>query len=149
MKRHASLIPLTHDHHHALAQVRKLKWAATGTDDDRRTAAKLFLEFFHGDTVEHFHEEEEVVPLVVGAAEARGTLERVMIQHLHIHALVRQLQSESEEAYPTPETLLRLAATLERHVRFEEKVVFPMIETIVGGSSLDAISLRARVRAAV
>jgi iron-sulfur cluster repair protein YtfE (RIC family) len=147
MKRHASLIPLTHDHHHALAQVRKLKLAATGTDDDRRTAAKLFLEFFHGDTIEHFREEEEVVfPLVVRVAEARGTLERVMIQHLHIHSLVHQLQTESEQAVPTPETLLRLAATLERHVRFEEKIVFPLIESFVG-QLLEAVSLRPRVRA--
>jgi iron-sulfur cluster repair protein YtfE (RIC family) len=150
MKRHASLIPLTHDHHYALAQVRKLKSAARRTDDDRRSAAKLFLEFFHADTIQHFREEEELVfPLAVEAAEVRGTLERVMMHHLHIHALVHQLHMESEEGDPTSETLARLAATLERHVRFEEKVVFPMIETIVGGSSLDAISLRARVRAAV
>lgn len=149
MKRHASLIPLTHDHHHALVQVRKLKSAAAGTDDDRRSAAKRFLEFFHTDTIKHFREEEEMVfPLAVEAAEARGTLERVMMQHLHIHALVHWLHRESEEGDPTPETLVGLATTLERHIRFEEKVVFPLIETIVEGSSLDAVSLRARVRAA-
>lgn len=145
MKRHNKLIPLSHDHHHALAQVRKLKAVSSGTDDERRSAAKRFLEFFHADTIRHFREEEEVVfPLVVEAAEIRGTLERVVIEHLHIHALVHRLQSESEEGVPTPKTLLRTAESLERHIRFEEKVVFPLIETIAGDPGLDAISLGAR-----
>lgn len=150
MKRHASLIPLTHDHHHALVQVRKLKSAATGTDDDRRSAARLFLEFFHTDTLKHFREEEEIVfPLVVEAAEAQGALERVMIQHLYLHALVHRLEKEADEGVPTAETVLRTAESLEKHVRFEEKVVFPLIETIVRDVDLDAVTLLPRERGAI
>lgn len=150
MRRHNTLIPLTHDHHHALAQVRKLRSAASGSEDGRRSAAKLFLEFFHSDTIKHFREEEEIIfPFVVEAAEARGTLEQVMIQHLRIHALVHKLHRESEESVPSPETLLWIAESLEEHVRFEEKVVFPMIETMVEERDLDAVTLRPRDRAAI
>lgn len=150
MRRHDALIPLTHDHHHALAQVRKLKSAANGADDDRSAGAKRFLEFFGSDTIAHFREEEEVVfPLVVDAPQVRETLERVVMQHLSIHAHVQLLQHVSENGPPTPETLLEIAGELERHIRFEEKVVFPLIESIVGGTRLAVVKLARRARVAV
>lgn len=148
MKRHSALIPLTHDHHHALTQVRKLRLAAKGTDDDRLGKAKQFLDFFHTDTLKHFREEEEVIfPFVADVAEAREALERVMIQHLQIHSLVHSLKGEVEEGISRPETLLRIAGRLEEHIRFEEKVVFPLIESIVG-ADLGSVTLAPRERAA-
>lgn len=148
MRRHEPLIPLTRDHYHALVQVRRLRAAAEGSEDDRRTAAKQFLDFFHTDTIHHFREEEEVVfPLVVEAHDVREILERVMMEHLYIHALVNKLQAEFEEAVPTRDPLVTLASALENHVRFEEKVVFPLIEQRVGGPALEAVALRPRDRA--
>ena len=148
MKRHAALIPLTHHHHHALTQVRKLRVAAKGTDGDRLGRAKKFLDFFHSDTLKHFREEEEVIfPLVADVVEAREALERVMIQHLQIHSLVHSLEGEVEDGISRPETLLRIAVRLEEHIRLEEKVVFPLIETIVG-ADLGSVTLLTRERAA-
>lgn len=124
--------------------------AANGTNDDRLRTAKQFLSFFHADTIRHFREEEEVIfPLVADVSEARVTLERVMIQHLQIHSLVHSLEREVEVGASAPETLLRIAAVLQRHVRFEEKVVFPLIETIVGVADLDSVTLPRRERAPV
>jgi iron-sulfur cluster repair protein YtfE (RIC family) len=149
MRRHDALIPLTHDHHHALAQVRKLKSAAKGTDDERRIAVRHFLEFFSSDTLTHFREEEELIfPLVVDVSEMRRTLERVMMQHLHIHALVHRLRNESDAGIPTPESLLTIATSLEQHIRFEEKVVFPLIESIAGDGRLEVVELSPRSRVA-
>jgi iron-sulfur cluster repair protein YtfE (RIC family) len=146
MRRHDSLIPLTHDHHHALVQAKKLRTAAEGQDEGRLAASKEFLEFFHRDTIQHFREEEEVVfPMVVDEQDLRGTLERVMMDHLHIHALVRRLAAECEGGIPRTETLLELASTLEGHVRLEEKVLFPQIEERAG--DLESISLAQRRRA--
>lgn len=147
MRRHESLTPLTHDHHHALVQVRRLRAAADGSDDDRRVVAMEFLEFFHSDTIPHFREEEEAVfPLVVEDGDMRGTLERVMMQHLRIHSLVGKLEAECEQASPEPGTLSKLAATLEHHVRFEEKVVFPLIEERAANAALESVLLRPRQR---
>ena len=61
MKRHDSLILLTHDHHHALAQVRALRLAATRGGEDRLRQSGEFLDFFETETRDHFREEEEVV----------------------------------------------------------------------------------------
>jgi hypothetical protein len=48
-KRHPNLIPLTHDHHHALAHARRLRVAAGGTREDRSEQAREFLYFFRTD----------------------------------------------------------------------------------------------------
>jgi hemerythrin-like domain-containing protein len=72
-----------------------------------------------------------------------------MIQHLQIHSLVQGLEREAEVGVSAPETLLRIAAVLQRHIRFEEKVVFPLIETIVGVADLDSVTLPRRERAPV
>jgi hypothetical protein len=54
MKRHPSLVPLSHDHHQSLVHARRLGRAADAADDERRTAAADFLRFFSTDTVRHY-----------------------------------------------------------------------------------------------
>jgi len=131
MRRHDALIPLSHDHHHALVQVRRLKSAVEVSDTTRLEIARAFLKFFREDTLEHFRQEEEhVFPLGVESPELRGTLERVMFEHLRLHELVRGLQEEVDNGAASGEQMLRLANVLEHHIRFEEKVVFPEIERV-------------------
>src|SRR5688572_44742 len=114
MKRHEALIPLTHDHHHVLAKARGLRMAAERSDEVKRTDAQDFLAFFRAEGVQHFREEEEVIfPLIVHAPETRQTLERVMIEHLQIHALVRRLQTEVNSGIPASEILEGLSKALE------------------------------------
>ena len=74
-RRHNALIPLTHDHHHALHNLRLLRLAAEGDDEQRTTAARAFADFFAAHSVEHFREEEEeLFPAVqrVAAAQLAG-----------------------------------------------------------------------------
>ncbi|MEA2498280.1 MAG: hypothetical protein QOH26_685 [Actinomycetota bacterium] len=150
MKRHETLIPLTHDHHHALAQIRRLRVAANGTDEDRQFWGRQFQRFFHDDTIKHFREEEEIVfPLVVEEPEARDTLDRAMCEHLVIHAAVHSMERELEDGAPRASTLLRVVDLLQGHIRFEEKTVFPLIESLAGEASLASVTLSPRNRAAV
>jgi hemerythrin-like domain-containing protein len=145
-KRHDSLIPLTHDHHHALAQARRLLLGAEGSPEDRTIAAKGFVAFFETDTLTHFREEEETVfPLVVTQPSAEPILARAMIDHLRLHALVHDLKETLDTGAPSGRTLRRIADLLEKHIRFEEKEVFPMIERLSGGV-LDDLILAARIR---
>jgi len=150
MKRHEALIPLTHDHHHALAQIRRLRVTAKGTDEDRHSTSRQYLSFFRDDTIRHFREEEEIIfPLVVEAPQARGILERAMLEHLEIHAAVHTMERELEDGVPSASSLLRIVGLFESHIRFEEKVVFPLIESISGEARLDSVTLIPRNRAAV
>ena len=141
-KRHAGLLPLTHDHHHALAQARRLRVAAGGDASGLTEQAEEFLRFFDEHTVTHFREEEEILfPLVVGESEAEPVLARVMLDHLRIHALVGALRSEVDA-----EAAVAVAGALENHIRLEEKTVFPMIERLVAADSLSGLPLSPRNR---
>jgi Hemerythrin HHE cation binding domain len=73
MKRHPALVPLSHDHHHALVEARRLRQAADAPD--AAAAAAAFLRFFAQETVPHFREEEELLfPSVIEFEEARDLL---------------------------------------------------------------------------
>ncbi|HET7128870.1 MAG TPA: hemerythrin domain-containing protein [Gaiellaceae bacterium] len=125
MKRHPALVHLSHDHHHALVQARKLKRAAS--DPDRAAAASAFATFFADVTVSHFREEEEsLFPLAAWSEEARPLVVQALLDHQRLHALVAQLDRPEERG----STMVELADLLEQHVRREERELFPLLERI-------------------
>jgi hemerythrin-like domain-containing protein len=138
-RRHDALIPLTHDHHHALHEARVLKQAAALPDEAQRTeASRAFIDFFHADSVNHFREEEEQLFPVV-ALEANAPMDgivRVLTEHVRLHALVRTLGADPSSV----ETMTELAGLLRAHVRFEEDELFPAIER-VASEALDEVHL--------
>lgn len=148
MKRHDSLIPLTHDHHHALASARRLEQAAAADPSERAAQARAFLDFFEADTIAHFREEEEVVfPLVIDAQEAKPLLIRLLLEHVQLHALVSRLRAEVDAGEVTTDTPTLIASLLQRHIRHEEKVLFPLIESFAA-DSLASVELSPRDRGA-
>jgi quercetin dioxygenase-like cupin family protein/iron-sulfur cluster repair protein YtfE (RIC family) len=139
MKRHPSLVPLSHDHHHALVEARRLRRAADGPDEERRRAATSFLRFFSTETIRHFREEEErLFPILADHEEARELLVRALLEHQRIHALVTNLDRARD---PTSSSMRELADTLEAHVRLEERQLFPLIEQVVGEEALDGLDV--------
>jgi len=131
-KRHDSLIPLSHDHHHALAHARRLEAAVAMTDvSERRRAADDFVNFYLGRLVRHFREEEELffAPLVDND-EARDQVIQAVAQHLQVHALARALRRQLADGEAEPETLLTT------HVRWEERNLFPLVERLLSPEQL-------------
>lgn len=123
MKRDRALVPLSHDHHHALAAARRLRLAR---DEDLSAEAGAFSRFFATESVRHFREEEErLFPLVAEHDEARPFVVRALLEHQQLHALAGRLGSGKAAARD-------LAELLEAHVRFEERELFPLIERLVG-----------------
>jgi hemerythrin-like domain-containing protein len=141
-KRHQGLIPLTHDHHHALAQARRLRVAASDQSRGLLRQSQEFVRFFQEDTISHFRQEEEsVFPLAIGDVRAKPLLAQVMVEHLEIHALVARLKAQIAVGRVTRGAATELADALECHVRLEENTVFPLLETVVSEEQLVAISL--------
>ena len=151
MKRHPALIPLSHDHHHALVQARRLHRGAARDERERREAAAAFLKFFARDTRAHFREEEEwFFPLLVDAdAPATELLTRALLEHQHLHALVRTLDIEAAAEDVSVTTMRKLAETLEEHIRFEERVLFPLIESVTPDDVLHRLQEAAAASAPV
>ena len=149
MKRHESLIPLTHDHHHALAQLRKLSEVSSKDQASRLRQGDEFLEFFEANIVLHFTEEECIVlPLVVNESSLNGLVERTLGEHELIIGLVENLRTEVTEGAPQGDTMQSLIFAMREHIRFEEKVLFPTIEKLMSGE-LSSMTLAPRKPASV
>jgi iron-sulfur cluster repair protein YtfE (RIC family) len=164
VRRLPALVPLTHDHHHALVAARRLGQAAAGDRAERRAAAGAFLRFFDGDTIAHFREEEELLfPLLVEAAgEVPEVLRRVLVEHAEIHGAVLRLRrvagadpgqdgagpsgggaGPGEGGDAAEAAVMRdVARRLEGHVHLEERQLFREIERAVPAEALDALGLK-------
>jgi quercetin dioxygenase-like cupin family protein len=143
VKRHAGLVPLSHGHHHALVEARRLRRAADGDDTDRRDAVDRFLRFFSSDTIRHFREEEEqLFPLLADHDDGTGELVvQVLLEHQRVHALVRRLEGGLAANTADPSLMRELADLLEAHVRLEERRLFPAIEETLPEASLGELDL--------
>lgn len=147
MKRHEALIPLSHDHHHALGHARRMSVAAASGDADARLAqAEEFLDFYSRETINHFREEEELVFALWAqhVHEVGEPLRELLVEHVTIHALVRALRQEIAEGQVGPGLLGELGKSLKEHIRKEEDVVFPLIEKQVPDEILRSIQLSPR-----
>lgn len=143
-KRHEALIPLTHDHHHALVQARALIGAAETESAERTRVAELFIHFYKRDTLRHFHEEEEILfPRLLEYVEsAPPELIRILVEHVQIHGLVSRVEESLAGGEPDGALLKSLGELLRAHVRFEEGQLFPLIESVVPEADLKRIGLR-------
>ena len=138
-RRHDSLLPLSHDHHHALAQARRLEAAASMTDvSERRRATDAFVNFYLGRLVRHFREEEELffAPLVDND-ETRDQVMKAVSEHLQMHALARTLMRQLVDSEADPDTLKTLSKLLTAHVRWEERDLLPLVEKSLSQEQLE------------
>lgn len=145
-KRHDSLIPLSHDHHHALAQARRLAEAASMSDEsDRRRATDDFINFYLGSLLRHFREEEELffAPLV-DHEEAQPLVMQALAEHLRVHARVRRLKRDLVDGKAEPTQMTELSTLLSAHVRFEERDVLPLVEQLLSDDELRDLATSGR-----
>jgi Hemerythrin HHE cation binding domain len=140
MKRHRTLVPLSHDHHHALVEARRLRCAAEGPGSS--TAASAFLRFFASETVGHFRAEEELLfPAVVDFPEAREPIVQALLEHQRIRARAALLRNRLDDRRALADTMRELGELLAAHVRHEERRLFPLIESLLDDRTLSAVEL--------
>jgi hemerythrin-like domain-containing protein len=134
MKRHKSLYPLSHDHHHALVQARNLRLASSTPDVSLllQTAAK-FIEFWDASLQIHFRQEEEILLPVFSKCTSpeRPEIIETLKQHTEIRELYGELRRHVEQERPVASQVAELAHRLEQHIRYEESDLFPAIESAV------------------
>lgn len=131
MKRHPHLQPLSDDHHNALVLARRSRRAAengepsalreTWTDVQRRFARELEA---------HFRVEEAELFPPLGAAGEEALVAEARAHHARLRQLVRGAAD--------PERVLEFAELLHRHVRFEERELFPRAERLLSPPILEA-----------
>jgi hemerythrin-like domain-containing protein len=136
MKRSEALRTLSHQHHQGLFAALQLKRADRETAADAREA---FIDFFEREGARHFRIEEEL--LLPAFARHAGCDEPAIVRLLTEHVELRRRGQDLEaEADPDEGALRELGERLERHIRFEERVLFPMIEDALPPDELERLA---------
>lgn len=129
--RHPSLIPLSHDHHHGLALALRCRKQALGQLKPMgaaglRERATEFIEFYRSNLAAHFRAEEEALfPAMRAALPDIGSfLDELARDHRALCQAVAQLEAGAGLA----KLIFDLGDLLERHIRKEERELFPLFE---------------------
>ena len=132
MKRHPSLVPLSHDHHLGLLLARRIQEGSAAPQstwpeerDLQRDRTVAFFDVFWG-----FHMEAEerfLFPLAeTHFTPPNGLLSLLRKQHQQLRSLVEQLREA--HGVQLENLLLRFAHVLELHIRKEERVFFQRLQ---------------------
>lgn len=126
MKRSPALASLSRDHQHALDVALRLRRAQPETVAD---AAAYFTAFFEKEGRRHFEIEEDLVLPALSARDAEWGegVARIRTDHQAIRDAARELTHVGDLDDPVAEARA-LGERLADHVRFEERVLFPILE---------------------
>lgn len=120
MKRHDSIIPLSREHHFGLLFCWKIRQGIKMQIPAERI--QPYIEYFWDNHLRrHFDEEETLLFTLL-----QGSLvEQAISEHLHIKQLIESIICAKPAHH---EKINVLADTLDNHIRFEERTLFPHME---------------------
>jgi iron-sulfur cluster repair protein YtfE (RIC family) len=129
MPRHKSLIPLSHDHHNGLVVALRLKKGGPASPNDpwlagEENQAPQLLHFSDTELLNHFALEEEVLFPLLDVSEELVSLTRELVEE---HTEMRQML-DAIRLSPSTVLLTKFGEMLEKHIRKEERILFPLIE---------------------
>ena len=132
-KRHPSLIPLSHDHHHGLVLAFRLREGLPRNrkpSDSPQEQAEDAVRFFRDNLVPHFRAEEEALfpAMRACAPQAAVLLDTLMTEHAEMRFYIEQLSQVPHDAATLSPLLKAFGNLLERHIRHEERELFPLYE---------------------
>lgn len=142
--RHPSLVSLSHDHHHGLALALRCRKQALGQikpmgSAGLRERAHEVLEFYRANLLAHFQAEEEILfPLmreqVMGCAE-------MLDQFVRDHEQIRRAMPQLEAGTGLAKLMFDLGDLLERHIRKEERELFPLFEAQIDEAKAEQVAI--------
>jgi hemerythrin-like domain-containing protein len=129
--RHRSLILLSHDHHHGLALALRCRKQALGQlkpmgAEGLRVRAREFRDFFIKNLANHFRAEEEALfpPLRALMPDSEPIINQLLREHQELRSAIPNLEAETGLG----KVIFDLGDLLERHIRTEERELFPLFE---------------------
>lgn len=131
MKRNKNLQSLSRDHHHGLLLGWKVRQGLKNNIDEK-IIADYIIYFSDQALIPHFKEEEELLLKYLPADNAFK--HRVFNEHGEILNRVGQLRSNVPL---DQEMLLKIAELLDTHIRFEERELFPYLESTLSPQQLE------------
>ena len=145
-KRHPSLLPLSHDHHHGLALALRCRKQALGQikpigAQGLRQRVEEFIQLYATELDSHFRAEEEILfpQMRTRVPDSRQLIDQLMRDHETIRRAVPRLEGGTELS----KLIFDLGDLLERHIRREERELFPLFEQHAG--EMDAEKIGAEI----
>ena len=140
--RHPSLVRLSHDHHHGLALALRCRKQALGQIKPMGVAglkerAEEILNFFRNNLAAHFRAEEAILFPYMRAhvAGSEAMIEELVRQHEQLSQAIAQI----EKGVGLAKLIFDLGDLLERHIRKEERELFPLFEASVKSDDAERI----------
>ena len=129
IKRHEALKELSKDHHHGLMLSWKIRAGFKNNVEPKRIMD--YVNWFWKDYLEeHFEIEEEVVFPVLG--DDHELVKKALSEHRKIRRILK-------EDGNLVKRLIAIEEKLEKHIRFEERVLFNEIQNVANVDELKAI----------
>lgn len=131
LKRKEEMKPVSRDHHHSLLLCWKIRTAFKNKISVERV--KKYADWFYQEHVlPHFELEEKYIFPVLGNED------ELVKQALAEHRRLKRLFENEEDPL---KSLSLIEEELEKHIRFEERVLFEKVQEIATAGELKAIEL--------
>lgn len=128
--RNKNLYVFSHEHHHALVFASRLQKAKNA---DEKTLKRYVHNFWGNYLNDHFTNEETSFLNLLSDAKIKE-------QFLHEHELISSLANEITDSDKNiTENCLKLSDLIKKHVKFEEKILFPWLQENLTEEQLDKI----------
>jgi hemerythrin-like domain-containing protein len=129
LKRHKALQPLSREHHHGLLLSWKIRTGFSKNIEPERI--RVYADwFFENHLIPHFEVEETHIFTIL------ETNDKLIKKALADHRRIKRLFAETED---DAKTLSKIEETLEQHIRFEERVLFPEIQQVATEAQMSLI----------
>lgn len=122
MKRNPALVALSREHHTALVWAKR---AQRGTPADPQTLMAQLVAVFDRDMEPHFLSEENGILPALSDRGQHDLVNRTLDEHRSLRNDVDRLRAGDTDA------VAAFGKLLEAHVRFEERELFPVAETLL------------------
>jgi hemerythrin-like domain-containing protein len=137
MTRGDELKPLSWDHHHGLVLAFRLK-RGMNKGADKQVMTDYILHAWHNTLHRHFSKEEEflVEPLKKYSRNGKELIGKLKIEHTFFKELLGKIEQRDKNLFSS---IQDFAEALEKHIRFEERDLFPAVEKSIPPKLLQKI----------
>ena len=133
LKRHEALVKFSQEHHNGLLLCWKIRQGIKHKiQPDRISAYTLF--FFEEDLKKHFKEEEETLFPRLDPSDPLRL--QAIGEHQQIYSLIERIRNEMAGH----DELNEFADALDKHIRFEERILFNHIQTRLQDAELTELA---------
>jgi hemerythrin-like domain-containing protein len=132
IKRSIELVPLSKEHHDGLLLCWKIRTGLKKGASEQRIADYV-LYFFDYHLKQHFKDEEDYVFSVLPSNDNLKIM--ALEQHDELYKHITELKKDNVDS----NLLLVIADKLDKHIRYEERELFPYIESMLSKEQLKEV----------